>query len=83
MNSARSSKSHRYNDNLVPESSRTNFDQSNDMNLDTFRSDMNTSRVYTAIAALTAQKKAIEERIKHIDAAIEIENKKTIIKKIS
>ena len=49
-------------------------------NMDTFRSTMSTSRVHTALAALTAEKNALESRLLKIDSTLESEKRKGLIK---
>jgi hypothetical protein len=48
--------------------------------VDTFRSTMSTSRVHTALAALTAEKQALMAKLNAIDAALEGEEKKKVSK---
>eukprot|EP01040_Poterioochromonas_malhamensis_P003435 gene3435-3661_t len=48
--------------------------------LETFRSSMSTSRVQTALAALTAEKQALMSKLEAIDAALEGEEKKKLSK---
>ena len=49
-------------------------------NMDTFRSTMSTARVHTALAALTAEKNALEARLQKIDASLESEKRKGVSK---
>ena len=49
-------------------------------NMDTFRSTMSTARVHTALAALTAEKNALEARLQKIDASLESEKRKGVNK---
>lgn len=48
--------------------------------MDTFRSTMSTSRVHTALAALTAEKNALEARLSKIDSTLEAEKRKNVSK---
>lgn len=48
--------------------------------LDSCRSTMSTSRVHTALAALTAEKNALEARLAKIDSSLELEKRKNVSK---
>jgi hypothetical protein len=48
--------------------------------MDSFRSTMTTSRAHTALAALAAQKHALESRLAIVEAALEAESKKILVK---
>lgn len=52
-----------------------------DDDMDTFRSTMSTARVHTALAALTAEKNALEARLAKIDSSLETEKRKGIGKR--
>ena len=52
-----------------------------DDDMDTFRSTMSTSRVHTALAALTAEKNALEARLAKIDSSLETEKRKGVGKR--
>lgn len=47
---------------------------------DSFRSNMSTGRVHTAIAALTAQRHALEQRLLQVNAALENESRRPVQK---
>jgi hypothetical protein len=47
---------------------------------ETFRTSMSTARVHTALAALSAEKQALMNRLQMIDSALEAENKKKATK---
>ena len=47
---------------------------------DTFRTAMSTARAHSAVAALAAQKHALEQRLAVIDAALESEGKRSFQK---
>ena len=51
-----------------------------DDSMDTFRSTMSTARVHTALAALTAEKNALEARLMKIDSTLEGEKRKGVSK---
>lgn len=67
-------------DTLGPLNSQRGQQTERGENMDTFRSTMSTARVQTALAALTAEKLALEQRLERIDAALEGEKKKSITK---
>ena len=50
------------------------------MRSDTVRSTMNTTRAQTALAALAAERHALESRLAMIEAALEQETKKNVLK---
>lgn len=49
--------------------------------MDSVRSCMNTSRAHTALAALSAQKNALESRLAIVESALQAESKTSLIKK--
>ena len=48
--------------------------------MDSFRSTMSTARAHTALAALTAHKSALEARLAIVEAALEAESKRSLVK---
>jgi len=54
--------------------------RSDNIGNETFRSTMSTSRVHVALAALTAEKNALESRLAKIDASLELEKRKNVTK---
>jgi len=61
-----------------PRSGRSEINTERIENIDSVRSTMSTSRAQTALAALTAEKQALESKLQQIESILEAENRRSV-----